>query len=124
MARNPNIALITIGYNMYALEDTQSALELMALMSKAVQVDEESYSMRNDTNCTHFLAEQSQLPKLEFVGANKFSPHETAKEAKARFEREKKDREDIDQQFREAPTALEAPTPPDAPIAADEPMFF
>lgn len=121
MTRNPNIAVITIGYNSYAFEDAQSALELMSLMSKAVQVDEESYSMRNDTPCTHFLAEGSSMPELKFVSAHKFSPHETVKEAKARFEREKQDREDMDQQFREAPPALEAPAP--TSVREDEAFF-
>ncbi len=121
MTRNPNIAVITIGYNTYALEDPQSALELMAIMSKAVQIDVDRYDMRNDTPCTHFLAEESSLPKLEFVAAAKFNPNETVKEAKSRFEREKADREDVNQQFREAPAALEAPVavPVDDVVDAD-----
>jgi hypothetical protein len=109
MTRNPNIAVIKIGYKSYAFESAQQALELMALMSQAVQVDEREYGMSDYTPCTHFLAEDSELPELKFVAAHKFNPHETVKEVKERGEREKKDREDMDQQFREAPAALPAP---------------
>lgn len=109
MARNPNISVVKIGYNSFAFEDAQTALELMALMSKVVCVEEQEWSLREDTLCTHFLAEDQTLPELKFVAANKFNPHETVAEAKARFAREKKDREDMDQQFREAPPALTVP---------------
>lgn len=122
MTRNPNIAVVTIGYYTYALEDAQAALELMAIMSKAVQIDTDRYDLRNDTPCTHFLAEETSLPKLEFVAASKFNPNETIKEAKARFEREKQDRADMDQQFREAPPALEAPAAP-TDVREDEVIF-
>lgn len=109
MNRNPNIAVITIGYNHYAFEDAQTALELMAIMSRAVQVEVQDWSLRDYTPCTHFLEADPSLPKLEFVASNKFNPHETVKEVKERKEREEKDRADVDQQFREAPAALAAP---------------
>lgn len=109
MARNPNIAVIKIGYNSFAFEDAQSALELMALMAKAVSVDEEGWGVRELTDCTHFLSDESTMPELKFVPQNKFNPNETMKEFKVRAEREKKDREDMDQNMREAATALPAP---------------
>jgi hypothetical protein len=110
MNRNQNIAVITIGYKHYALEDAQAALELMALMSKAVQVEEREYGMSDYTPCTHFLSEDPELPQLKFVSARKFNPQETVAEVKERGEREKKDREDLEQQMREAPAALPAPS--------------
>lgn len=116
MPRNPNIAVIKIGYHSYAFESTQSALELMALMSSAVQVDEREYGMSDYTPCTHFLAESSEMPELKFVSTHKFNPNETVAEVKARAEREKQDREDLNQQFHEAPAALPAP---DAPVVDD-----
>jgi hemerythrin len=116
MTRNPNIAVITIGYKHYALEDAQSALELMALMSKAVQVEERVHGMSDYTPCTHFLDEEPTMPELKFVPVNKFNPHETVTEVRERVKREKADREDMEQQFREAPAALPAP---DAPVVDD-----
>lgn len=110
MTRNPNIAVIKIGYNSYAFEDAQSALELMALMSKAVQVEEETWSLRDYTPCTHFLSKESAMPELKFVPHHKFNPHETVEEVKVKADREKKDREDMEQNMREAPAALPAPT--------------
>lgn len=107
--KNPNIAVIKIGYNSFAFESAQAALELMTLMSQAVCVEEENWSLREETPCTHFLSEEQTLPELKFVAANKFNPRETPKEAKERFAREKKDREDMEQQFRETPPALPAP---------------
>jgi hypothetical protein len=119
MTRNPNIAVITIGYNtQFAFEDTQAALELMALMSKAVNVDSHTYGL-GDQPYSYFLAEDGTLPELKFVPAQKFNPHETVKEAKARMEREKADREDLNQQFREAPAALPAPGAPVVDDLAD-----
>lgn len=119
MTRNPNIAVITIGYKHYALEDAQSALELMALMSKAIQVEEREYGMSDYTPCTHFLSEDTELPQLKFVSARKFNPNETVAEVKERAEREKADREDLNQQFREAPAALPAPGAPVVDDLAD-----
>lgn len=116
MTRNPNIAVIKIGYNSFAFEDAQTALQMMALMSGAVQVDEETWSLREDTPCTHFLSGDPTMPELKFVPANKFNPHETVAEVKDRVKREKADREDLNQQFNEAPAALPAPG---APVAAD-----
>lgn len=112
MARNPNIAVIKIGYNSYAFEDAQSALELMALMSKAVPVEEEAWSVRETTPCTHFLAESSELPELKFVSVQKFNPNETLKEFKERYAREQKDREDLNQSMRvlAEPASLPAPS--------------
>lgn len=110
MPCNPNIAVISIGYKHYAFENPQQALELMAIMSGAVQVEAREYGMEKyGTTCTHFLSEDSEMPKLEFVAAHKFNPNETSEEVKARFTREQADREDINQQFREAPAALPAP---------------
>jgi hypothetical protein len=119
MNRNQNIAVIKIGYNSFAFEDPQSALQLMALMQSAVQVEEENWSLRDDTPCTHFLSEGSELPELKFVATQKFNPHETVKEVKARVAREKADREDLDQQFREAPAALPGPGAPVVDDLAD-----
>jgi hypothetical protein len=120
MTRNPSIAVITIGYNtQFAFEDAQAALELMALMSKAVSVDSSVYGL-GDQPYSYFLAEDGTMPELKFVPAHKFNPYETVKEAKARMERERKDREDMDQQFREAPAALPAP----AAVLVDDEMPF
>lgn len=121
MTRNPNIAVITIGYNtQFAFEDAQAALELMALMSKAVSVDSSTYGL-GDQPYSYFLAEDGTMPELKFVPAHKFNPRETVKEAKARMEREKKDREDMEQQMREAPAAL--PAPAAEVVLDDEPIF-
>lgn len=113
MTRNPNMAVIKIGYNHYAFEDAQSALELMAIMSKAVQVHEESWSLRDDTPCTYFLNKDSEMPELKFVALHKFNPNETVEEVKERFKREKADREDLDQSMRPVPevAAIAAPAP-------------
>lgn len=119
MTRNPNIAVIKIGYNSFAFEDAAAALELMALMSKATQVEEETWSLRDETPCTHFIAEDSTMPELKFVPVHKFSPHETVKEAKERLKREKADREDMDQNMKEAAPALPAPV-----AEADDGLFF
>lgn len=116
MTRNPNISVIKIGYNSFAFEDAQTALQMMALMSTAVQVEEETWSLRDDTPCTHFLAGDAATPELKFIPVNKFNPHETVAEVKERVKREKADREDLNQQFREAPAALPAPG---APIVDD-----
>lgn len=122
MTRSPNIAVITIGYNnQFAFEDAQAALELMAILSKAVNVDTCAYGLGEQPH-THFLAEDSAMPELKFVPAHKFNPRETVKEAKARIERERQDREDMEQQFREAPPALEAPAP--EVIVPDDEMMF
>lgn len=110
MSRTKNISVVTIGYNKFAFEDAQTAFELMAIMSRAVQVEEKSYGMEKMTECTHFLDDSRELPELKFVDARRFNPEETAAEVKARYEREQKDREDLNQQFREAPPALPAPT--------------
>lgn len=115
MQRNKNIAVITIGYSKFAFEDAQSALELMALMSRAVQV-EHSYGMSNITNCSHFLSDSDTMPELKFYPASCFNANETAKEFKERYEREQADREDLDQQFKEAPPALPAPVVDDCPF--------
>src|SRR4051812_28213604 len=116
MNRTKNIAVITIssgyGGSTFAFEDTQAALEVMAMLSKAVSVSHDAYTYRNDTPCTYFLAEADAMPELKFVPANKFNTEETEKEAEARFKREKEDREDLNQQFREAPAALPAPGAP------------
>lgn len=109
MSRNPNIAVVTIGYTHFALEDTQSALELMAILSKTVQIQVREYGLSDYTPCTHFLSDDSTMPEMKFVPMHKFNPHETVEEVKAKMEREKKDREDMEQQFREAPPALAAP---------------
>ena len=121
MTRNPNIAVIKIGYNSFAFEDAQTALQMMALMSTAVQVDEETWNLREDTPCTHFLAGDPSMPELKFVPAAKFNPHETVAEVKERVKREKADREDMEQQMREAPAAL--PAPAAEVVLDDEPIF-
>jgi len=113
--KNPNIAIIKIGYHSYAIEDTQTALELMAIMSKAVQVEHEAYDLRNETNQTHFLADEQLMPELKFVATNKVNGHETVKEAKERFAREKKDREDMEGGIL-VPTLAELPAPTDDPF--------
>lgn len=121
--RNPNIAVISIGYgNEFAFEDAQSALELMAILSKAVNVDSRAYGL-GDTPFSYFLAEDATMPELKFVPTQKFNPNETVKEAKERAEREKKDREDMEQQFREAPPALEAPKAAPAPSGEADILF-
>lgn len=113
MNRTKNIAAIKIGaYSgvTYAFEDTGVALEFMAMLTKGVQVTNDDYTYRNDTPCTYFLSDADMMPEMKFVPAHKFNTEETEKEAKERFEREKADRADMDQKFREAPTALAAPT--------------
>lgn len=120
MNRAQNIAVVTIGYNtQYAFIDAAAALELMALMSKAVAVTDQAYRMGEQPH-SHFLADDPTMPELKFVPAHKFNPHETVTEAKERLEREKRDREDIDQRMSEAPTALPAPTV----SAADDDLAF
>lgn len=113
MNRTKNIAVITLstGYSgvSLAFEDTQTALEFMAMLSKAVSVSHDAYTYRNDTPCTYFLAEADAMPELKFVQAHKFNTEETEKEVEARIKREKEDRADMDQKFREAPAALSAP---------------
>lgn len=114
MNRAKNIAVIQLsgsyGSPSYAFEDTQTALEFMAMLSKSVQVDHEGYSMREDTTCTYFVANSESMPEMKFVPAHKFNTEETVEEAKARFKREKEDRADMDQKFKEAPPALEPPS--------------
>lgn len=109
MTRNPNIAVITIGYNTYAFQDAALALQLMATLSTAVQVENDNYSFRNDTPHTYFMVEEASMPKLEFVPEFKFNSAETLKEVKERIKREAADRADMDQTMREAPPALAAP---------------
>lgn len=113
MTRTKNIAVIQMsnsyGSPSYAFEDTQTALEFMAMLSKTVQVEHESYDMRDDTPCVYFMADSESMPEMKFVPAHKFNTEETVKEAKARIKREKEDRADMDQKFKEAPPALEAP---------------
>lgn len=96
MTFNRNVAIIKIGYNSYAIEDAQDALQLMAIMSKAVQVDDNLYGVRDYTNCSHALAEDQTLPQLNFVAKTKVNGQQTVAEIKAQGEREKKDREDLD----------------------------
>ena len=111
MTRNPNIAIATIGGQHFALPDPQSALELMAIMSKAVHIDDYLYPVREYTNCSHCLAPDQELPELKFITLNKLNGMETREEIKARGDREKKDREDMEQAMRpvEEPVALPAP---------------
>lgn len=116
MNRQHQIAVISIGYSHYAFEDAASALELMAILSKSVKVEADSWGMEKITPCTHFLAEDGELPQMKFVAAHKFNPHETKEEVKARWAREQADREDIDQPMNEAPAALPAPAVEDIPF--------
>lgn len=113
MSRNPNIAVVTIGYSKYAFENSSDALELMALMSKAVQVDDSSYGMDKITHHQYWISDNDGMPALKFIAARLFNPNETRDEVKARWEREQKDREDLSQEMSEVPkepTALPAPT--------------
>ena len=111
MIRNPNIAVIKIGYNSYAFEDCAQALEVMALLSKAVMVDDSTYSLNKHEVTEHyFLAEDGSMPEMKFAATRFFNTGETVKEAKERLDREKADREDMEQHMREAPPALPAPT--------------
>lgn len=110
MALAPNIAIITIGYNSYAIEDTQSALELMAIMSKAVQVDGSMYSVRDYSNAEYCLAEDQSLPQLKFIPLRKLDGMHTCSEIKEQGEREKKDREDMEQNMKDV-TRPELPAP-------------
>lgn len=112
MSRNPNIAVITIGYNKYAFEDCAQALEIMALMSKATMVDDSTYTLnKHEVAEQYFLSENEGMPELKFAAMRMFNTSETVKEAKARLDREKADREDMEQSMNEAPVALPAPTP-------------
>lgn len=120
MNRTANIAVIKIGYSSYAFEDAQTALELMAILSRAVPVDVKEYGMDKMTSCTHFLEVDRDMPEMKFIAASKFNPHETVDEIKERYAREQADREDLDQHMREAPAALPAP----AAIAEDEEFPF
>ena len=122
MARNPNIAVITIGYNKYAFEDTQTALELMAILSKAVQVNEETWSLREHTNHTFFLIDDSSMPELKYAPANKFNTQETVQEVKDRVAREAKDRADMEAGVREVPTPLDLPAPATVDSLDDHPF--
>lgn len=120
MTRNPNIALITIGYNHYAFEDCSQALQLMAIMANATMVDSNTYSL-NSHKVTeeYFLADGDSMPALKFAAMRLFNTNETVKEAKERLDREQKDREDMNQEMREAPPALPAP----APVFSDDDQF-
>jgi len=120
MARNPNIAVITIGYRKYAFENAEQALSLMAVLSSAISVDSSNYGMEKITDCTHFLSDDSDLPELKFVPASKFNPHQTREEVKAQYEREQADRQDVDQQMHEAPVGLPAPA---IEAEEEEPIF-
>lgn len=123
MSRNPNIAVISIGYQTYAFTDTEAALQLMSILSKAVKVDASCYGMEKITPCTHFLDDSGDMPSLNFVPAGRFNPHETKAEVKARYEREQADRQDVDQQFSEAPRAPRALTAPAAEVVEEEVIF-
>lgn len=116
--RAKNIGVVTVGYSIYAFEDANEALQLMAILSKAISVENQSYGMGESPH-EYFMAESAGIPELKFVPQHKFNTMETVKEAKERMAREKADREDIDQQFRTAPEAL----PPPAPTA-DDGVFF
>lgn len=120
MSRTKNIAVITIGYNNYAFEDAAVALQMMAMLSSAAQVEHSAWELRDDTPQTYFMVNEPSLPKLEFVPEFKFNTNETVKEVKERIQREKADRADMDQKFKEAPPALEAPVVFPEP----EPEFF
>lgn len=110
MLRKQNIAVITIGYNKYAFEDCAKALEIMAIMSSAAMVDDSKYSLnKHEVEEHYFLAENEGMPELKFVAARLFNTSETVKEAKERLDREKADREDLNQNMREAAPALAAP---------------
>ena len=121
MSRNPNIAVVTIGYSKYAFENSSDALELMALMSKAVQVDDSSYGMEKITHHQYWISDGDSMPALKFVATRLFNPNETRDEVKARWEREQKDREDLNQEMNEAPTE---PTALPAPTINDEGISF
>lgn len=110
MARNQNIAVITIGYTKYAFEDCAKALELMAIMSAATMVDASVYPLdKHEVTERFYLAEGEGMPKLEFAAMRDFNTSETVKEAKERLDREKADREDMDQNMPEAKPKLAAP---------------
>lgn len=120
MARNPNIAVVTIGYNHYAFEDCAQALELMAIMGNATMVDDHIYSLNSHgVTESYFLADSDSMPSLKFAAMRLFNTTETVKEAKERLDREKKDRDDLNQDMREAPAAVllvAAPSPDDIPF--------
>ncbi len=110
MALVPNIAIVTIGSSHFAIEDSQSALELMAIMSKAVQLDDYTYPIREYTDVSHCLAEDQGLPELKFIALRKMDGHRTRKEIQEQGEREKKDREDMEQNMKDV-TRPELPAP-------------
>jgi hypothetical protein len=110
MALAPNIAITTIGYNHYAIESTQDALELMKIMSKAVQVDDSLYGIREYTDVEFCLSNDQTLPHLKFIGLRKLDGMRTRDEIKEQGEREKKDREDMEQSMKDV-TMIELPAP-------------
>jgi hypothetical protein len=110
MALAPNIAVISIGGTEFAIEDSQSALELMAIMSKAVQLDSYLYSVRDYTSAEYCLAEDQSSPALKFIALRKLDGQRTRKEIQEQGEREKKDREDMEQNMKDV-TRPELPAP-------------
>lgn len=112
MSRNPQIAIVTIVGVHLGFEDTQAALELMAILSKAVQLENYLYSVRDYTEAEYCLADGDSLPSMKFIHARLVDGEQTIKQIKERGEREKKDREDMEQQMNPTPEPLALPAPP------------
>ena len=112
MARTSNIAVITIGYTKIAFEDRDTALQFMALLGNGVQVDDSVYSLNKfGVPHTHYLAEAGTHGELKFIPAHNFNTSETVEEAKERLTREQKDREDLEQNMKQAPTPIRFTAP-------------
>lgn len=107
----PNIAVVSIAGTKFALEDTQSALELMAILSKAIQLDDYTYSVREYTDCSYCLQGDPSSPELKWVRASQIDGHRTREEIKEQGERAKKDREDQEAQVREITEKPALPAP-------------
>ena len=114
MQRNPNIAVINIGHIHFAFEDTAAAMQVMGILAQAVQVDDYTYPVRDYTECSHALAHDQSLPSLKFIAASKMNGNETVSEIKERGEREKQDREDLEQGMKviDGPVAIAFTAPP------------
>lgn len=117
MARTSNIAVITLGhYFKIAFEEQDVALQFMALLGKGVQVDDSIYSLNKfEVPHTHYLSKAENHGELKFIPAYNFNTSETVEEAKERLTREQKDREDLEQNMRQAPTPIGFAAPDELP---------
>ena len=99
--RTTNIAIVSVGpYTKLAFEDRAAAMQLMDILGAAVQVTDSTWELnKHEQPHTWFLGDSDLSPELKFVSSHLFNAEETVKMAKERLDREKKDREDLEQQM-------------------------